>query len=301
MSKQLPWVRFFASDWLAGTRGLSAAETGVYITLCAVMYERGDAVAMRTQADEARLARLCGASLVNFRRSLAVLVDNGKIIEREDGLWNHRVEEEMRVRAAKSAKAKSSAESMWERRKKKPGNAGVEPPTPSKTTLATTPRKSNGHGKASENNDLFKQSQSERSATVRANPEPDSSVEAKAPTESLRQTRLKSEFSEWYRHYPHKVGKQDAERAFPKARKAASLDELIAGVKRYVAAKPGDRPWRNPATWLNGQCWLDEPAAAPIPQARGQPAGFSDVDQQARAGWDTAWANAIEKDKKKNG
>ena len=34
-----PWIKFYPSDWLAGTRGMSATEAGVYINLIAMMYE----------------------------------------------------------------------------------------------------------------------------------------------------------------------------------------------------------------------------------------------------------------------
>jgi len=76
------------------------------------------------------------------------------------------------------------------------------------------------------------------------------------------------EFEEWYRHYPHKVGRGQAERAFATARKIASLQDLIDGLHRYVATKPAVYAWRNPATWLNGKGWLDAPAPEPIPMPR---------------------------------
>jgi uncharacterized protein YdaU (DUF1376 family) len=69
-------------------------------------------------------------------------------------------------------------------------------------------------------------------------------------------------FSEWWDGYPHKVGKGAAAKAYPKAHAAVGAAELLAGVQRYIANKPDDRPWCNPATWLNQQRWNDEPAAA---------------------------------------
>lgn len=77
------------------------------------------------------------------------------------------------------------------------------------------------------------------------------------------------EFDRWYFFYPNKVGRGQAEKAFVAARKLASLEELIAGVQRY-AAKTDDRPWQNPATWLRGKGWLDEPVAV-VATARGSP------------------------------
>lgn len=81
----------------------------------------------------------------------------------------------------------------------------------------------------------------------------------------------RSEFDDWYAGYPHKVQRGAAERAFPAARRLASLDELKAGLARYVASKPPDRQWQNPATWLNGKGWLDNPAPLATPSARAGP------------------------------
>ncbi len=83
-----------------------------------------------------------------------------------------------------------------------------------------------------------------------------------------RDSKLRAEFAIWYAGYPHKVEKPAALRAFLKARKKASLEILIDGRDRYVRDKPPNREWCNPATWLNGERWNDEPA----PQmARGPP------------------------------
>ncbi|HEV2097633.1 MAG TPA: hypothetical protein VGR45_01770 [Stellaceae bacterium] len=71
---------------------------------------------------------------------------------------------------------------------------------------------------------------------------------------------LAVEFAAWWRAYPHKVDKGHAEKAFVKARRIASLEELLAGVQRYIRDKRQTVPWCNPATWLNGKRWLDEPA-----------------------------------------
>lgn len=105
----MPWVRFFASDWLAGTRGMSATETGIYITLVASMYERNAPV----PEDHARLARLCGASGATFRTVLESLVAEGKIRRIDGGLWNGRVEKEGAWRAEKSQAGKQAAQLRW--------------------------------------------------------------------------------------------------------------------------------------------------------------------------------------------
>lgn len=105
----LPWFRFFPSDWLGGTRGMSAAETGIYITLIATMYERGAPV----PEEIARLARLCGASNSAFKTALETLAAEGKIIRVEGGLWNERVGKETEIRAEKSEVGRSAAQARW--------------------------------------------------------------------------------------------------------------------------------------------------------------------------------------------
>lgn len=79
--------------------------------------------------------------------------------------------------------------------------------------------------------------------------------------------------------YPNKVGKPDAERAFAKARRRASLDAILAGLDAYVH-KTDDRPWCNPATWLNQDRWNDQPAVV-VPTSRGPPKSAAQQHREA--------------------
>lgn len=94
-----------------------------------------------------------------------------------------------------------------------------------------------------------------------------------SPSSSLRSedARVREEFDhEFWPAYPHKVGKADAVRAFGKARRQAPLAAMLAGLKTYIDSKPADRPWLNPATWLNGSRWNDQPAEI-APRSQGPP------------------------------
>lgn len=104
-----PYVPFYPSDWLAGTRGLSAVETGVYITIIAMMYEREAPI----DIDRKRLARLCGATPATFEKALDALISEGKIIIENGGLWNARVQIEIEKRSEKSEGARASAKKRW--------------------------------------------------------------------------------------------------------------------------------------------------------------------------------------------
>lgn len=87
----------------------------------------------------------------------------------------------------------------------------------------------------------------------------------------------------FWQAYPRHVGKLAAEKAFAKARKHASADAIIAGARRYAAERAGQDPayTKHPATWLNGGCWSDEPAALPPPASNNNSEGYS----PERYGW----------------
>lgn len=106
-------IAFYPSDWLAGTRGLSAQETGVYITLIARMYEMAGPI----PRDDARLSRLCGCKTKNaFTKALSYLISEGKITDTDAGLFNDRVKKEIKKVTEKSLKAKQAAQSRWDKK-----------------------------------------------------------------------------------------------------------------------------------------------------------------------------------------
>lgn len=72
---------------------------------------------------------------------------------------------------------------------------------------------------------------------------------------------FEAEFHEiFWPSFPNKCGKPKALTAFLKARKKDSLAAIMAGLQRYIADKPPDRPWLNPTTFLNQERWNDQPA-----------------------------------------
>jgi len=68
------------------------------------------------------------------------------------------------------------------------------------------------------------------------------------------------EFIDWYLEYPRKASKGMAEKAYAKARKIATAEELVEGAIRYREDPNRDPSFTKlPATWLNGKCWEDGP------------------------------------------
>lgn len=104
-----PWFKFYPSDWLAGTRGMTATEMGVYITIIAMIYDAGGPV----RDDEKRLARRCGISVATFRKIRDALIDEGKIEVAESGISNARAISEIENREKISQSNRDSANERW--------------------------------------------------------------------------------------------------------------------------------------------------------------------------------------------
>lgn len=110
MSKGLSWFKFYPSDWLNGTRGLTVTEVGLYISLIAEMYDNdGNPI----KDDRERFARVFGLRPARLNEHLQSLIDKGKITVTEDGLWNARVMKERTKSLAKRTLAVRSAEHRW--------------------------------------------------------------------------------------------------------------------------------------------------------------------------------------------
>jgi hypothetical protein len=77
----------------------------------------------------------------------------------------------------------------------------------------------------------------------------------------VQQSATITDFEDFWQRFPNKVGRQAALKAFEKTIKSGvvTLEFLISALDRYCN-KTDDRPWCNPATWLNQHRWNDQPA-----------------------------------------
>lgn len=91
---------------------------------------------------------------------------------------------------------------------------------------------------------------------------------AKTETETEKKdlSSTLDEFDQWYARYPKKEAKENARKAFTKARRTASLQELLEGLERYNKSVKGkDRQFiALPASWLNAGRWQDEAPTAVV-------------------------------------
>ena len=112
-------------------------------------------------------------------------------------------------------------------------------------------------------------------------------VSADAPTllDAPTPTEYTAEFETWWRLYPSKTGKRAAFDAWRKAKRKATVEALTIGVQQYARTRRvREGVIKNGSTWLNQECWLDEPE----PQRISNPSG---VD------WDAAASRAAERER----
>ena len=79
-------------------------------------------------------------------------------------------------------------------------------------------------------------------------------------------------FAEFWTHYPRKAGKAAAVKAFTKAAKKHSTDDILFGLSQQIEAMRARDPQFIPhaATWLNAERWNDEPEQPTGPDHQAQ-------------------------------
>lgn len=83
-------------------------------------------------------------------------------------------------------------------------------------------------------------------------------------------------FARFWEAYPNRVGKAATKAEISAALdRGATIDQILEGVRRYVAAKPPDRQWLSPKNFLADERYLDQPAP------RASPPGFSPSEAEA--------------------
>ena len=96
------------------------------------------------------------------------------------------------------------------------------------------------------------------------------SITADAATEIDHAER---DFEDFWEHYPRKVGKGQARKAWKAAAKKADPDEIIRAAEDFAAANTHTEPRfiAHPATWLNGERWDDVEATPATKRGADEP------------------------------
>lgn len=225
-----PFMQLYVADYLGDTRHLTTEQHGAYLLILMTMWRHGAAL----PNDPAKLARIAGVTL---RRWHLVSPDVMAFFDVDgDTITQKRLVEEYQKGVSISEKRSAS------------GKIGAASKSlKNKETAPANAKHLPQHSHI-----------------------PDSYRAKRPPDGGLKKTRQEalapSKFEAFWQAYPNKVGKPQALAAFVKASKRADHETVMAGLARYVS-KTDDRPWCNPATWLNQDRWDDQPSA--VAQSRG--------------------------------
>jgi uncharacterized protein YdaU (DUF1376 family) len=257
----MKWYKRDPDAFIAGTAELTLEEIGAYSFLLDLLYSRDGAV----PDDDAFVSRNMRINPRTWRAIRERLIAKGKIWRTEDGnLTAKRVEYTLNEARNFSEKQSNRARTRWQQSEKPNDNSAPGMPSaalPSTTTTTTTTTAKKEGTRAS----------------------------ARAPLADIT-----PEFTRFYEAYPHKVGKLRAVKEFATAlRRGVTVETILAGLARYIASKPADRQWLNPATFLHQGRWEDQPAAVaerPTSAADQRKSAFADaltsLDRFAAGGGD---------------
>lgn len=229
-------MMLWTGDYLADTQHLTTTQHGAYLLLMMALWRNGGYLPL----DEMRLAKIVKMPVNRWRAT------NGDIMELMT------VEGDRFTQKRLLSNLKKTLEKIEKRRAS--GSAGG----------TAKVLKSHGADVANATSSLQQNSTDvPETKTETQNRRTESKKEPSLRSVALVNDWPDGAFDEFYKKYPHKVGRQAAIKAFAKAKRAARApwSRVIAALDRYIVEKPLDRAWCNPATWLNEGRYDDEPAA----------------------------------------
>jgi uncharacterized protein YdaU (DUF1376 family) len=262
-SQDADYFRLFPTRFLKGVRGLGQNEFKVYTLLLLRMYEEDGPL----RRNDAKLATFCEMREPAFTKALDRLILIEKIDVLDDGrLFNATARNEIEWRnSRRAAGRKAGLESVARRAAEKAERRDGE------TDF--------GEAKTSSEKTVEKQRATSTIVAETLNQEEKEEEEYKKKEEdpphgprkgggevpiAARRDIEPAEFETVWQHYPRKVGKGHAQRAWVRARRKASFEEIANPLGQFIRAISGTELDKVPhlSTWLNGERWLDDQSHA---------------------------------------
>jgi uncharacterized protein YdaU (DUF1376 family) len=141
MSRGARFVRFYPSDWRSGCIGLNLEEQGLYIAICAYIYETGK----RVPLCDAAAAKILMVQVQKYGKVLKALVSAGKVSTHEDGHTVGRAEYELLKAQGAPSVDTAGPETAVERRADQ-GRQGTPRPYPVGQPQQPPPNQPTGGG-----------------------------------------------------------------------------------------------------------------------------------------------------------
>lgn len=238
---EYPALPLFVDAYLADTLHLTNQEHGAYLRLLMLAWRSPDCGIPDDDAWICRSLGIHGNAWAKMRESVMAfwVKKNGRFFQKRLRIERDFVEE-------KSKKNRGAARKRWDDFVRKPLN-----------------------DKDSRDADALRTQSKRNAPTLTPTPTPirDTNVSL-PPTPQNDQIDIQVMFEDFWSRYPNRKAKGEARKAYEKARKRESHENIIAGLGRFIAANPwrGElRYCKHPATWLNADGWADEyssPSAA---------------------------------------
>ena len=248
---RLRWFKFYPQEWLTSTQtsGRSLEEVGLYIQLLSLQ-SVGDILPKSTE----KLARLVGIDRRKFERLWRNVSPN--FVEVEGGLVNPKLNEIMASANKRSQEQSMRAHMRWGNNPALPAQCGDGNAASSPTGICLIRSK--------------KKEEEENTKTPPSPPLGGVSVAVKASPKTDPLGNDLPDFVRFYAAYPRHVARRAAVTAWRKLNPPPALVETILADVRKRAGSPD---WLkdngayipHPATYLNGQRWLDEDLLAGAP------------------------------------
>lgn len=238
----MDWYPWHPARYREKTLHLTAEQDGIYRRLIDHYMETRKPL----PDNDLALARISGVDIACFEHASSIIRAFFK--QRKAGFLNHQTCDEMLNEQDDKAKfrterARIAAEKRWSNQDvTESSNANIMPDAMLGDATVNSNSKHIG-------------------TNVPINPLP---PKAKTVSSSPTGEKPDSDFLEFYHIYPHKVGKDAAQKAYHRALKAKGVTHavLIDGAERLAAAHAAagteKRFIPHPATWLNGGRWKDD-------------------------------------------
>ena len=254
----MKFVSYCADDMLRETRPLTRSEKAAYRELFDILINEGG----RLPDDDERLAETLGLRRAAWRRIKARLVELKRIVVANGQIVIERVLKLLGAAAEKIAqRAAAGRQSGKNRRRNNPKfsqesaetlgfvRTNYQPSTKEESPGGVSPPQIPPTLFDSIGFDAVEEERSKATPVVQTAPRARPAAPASA------------DFEVWWRVWPHKVRRAEAEAPFATAARHASLGELVAGAERYAQSLgvPNAPAPMNPAKWLRLERWRDEP------------------------------------------
>ena len=249
----LEWYKREPAAYLKDVQGLSAKEHAVYSVVLDLIYVHGGTL----NNDPGWIGgwiKDMGAAAV--RNAISTLVDRGILIIEKDKITQKRAQSEVKTKrnhrknASVSGRIGGERSAELRRANKENNDLGEADP---KSEIQPEKRREE---KSIEKGTTVPKKKNQTELDIGASP---------AATSGKSQSNFDEEFEAVWKAYPRKVGKGNAKKAWTKARKIASKDEIAPGLWNHIKVwNGGTAKDKIPhlSTWLNGERWHDDANAA---------------------------------------